>query len=100
MVGGRDELLVDAHFVVDQVAGVVFHQSDGTWARLPFRVRSSTAGIRSGPFSLLCIYVRYPGRRFTNGELTVMLGDELSAGSRSTSATSSPSLSAGDQAFL
>ena len=78
LVGGKDELLVDAHLIVDQAAEVVFHQFGGTWTRLPFRVRSSTAGIRSGPFSLLCIYARYPGRRFTNGELTVMLGAELS----------------------
>ena len=78
LVGGKDELLADAEFIVDRAAGDVFHRSDGTWTRLDFRVRDRTAGIRSGPFSLLCIYARNPGRRFTNGELTVMLGDALS----------------------
>ena len=78
LVGGKDELLADAELIVDRAAGDVFHRTDGTWTRLDFRVRDSRAGIRSGPFSLLCIYACNPGRRFTNGELTVMLGDALS----------------------
>ena len=78
LVGGKDELLADAELIVDRAAGDVFHRSDGTWRRLDFRVRDSRAGIRSGPFSLLCIYACNPGRRFTNGELTVILGDALS----------------------
>ena len=32
---------------------------------------------RSGPFSLLCIYARSPGRRFANGELRTLLDREL-----------------------
>ena len=78
LVGGKDELLADAELIVDMAAGDVFHRAGGTWTRLDFRVRDSRGGIRSGPFSLLCIYARNPGRRFTNGELTVMLGDVLS----------------------
>ena len=78
LAGGKDELLGDAELIVDKAAGDVFHRTDGMWTRLDFRVRDRTAGIRSGPFSLLCIYARNPGRRFTNGELTVMLGDALS----------------------
>lgn len=78
LVGGKDELLANAELIVDRAAGDVFHRSDGTWTMLDFRVRSSQVGIRSGPFSLLCICARNPGRRFTNGELTVMLGDALS----------------------
>lgn len=78
LVGGRDELLQDAELIVDRAAGDVFHRTDGAWTRLDFRVRGSKAGIRSGPFSLLCILARNPGRRFTNGELTVMLRDEMS----------------------
>ena len=78
LLGGKDDLLADAELIVDRAASEVFHRSDGTWARLDFRVRGRTAGIRSGPFSLLCIYACYPGRRFANGELTVMLSDALS----------------------
>ena len=78
LVGGKDELLGDAQLIVDRAAGDVFHRTDGTWNRLDFRIRDRTVGIRSGPFSLLCVYARNPGRRFTNGELAVMLGDELS----------------------
>ena len=78
LAGGKEELLADAELIVDRVAGDVFRWSDGTWTRLDFRVRGSKASIRSGPFSLLCILARNPGRRFTNGELTAMLSDELS----------------------
>ena len=78
LVGGKDELLQDAELIVDKAAGEVFLRTGGIWTRLDFRVRGRTAGIRSGPFSLLCIYARNPGRRFTNGELRIMLAREMS----------------------
>ena len=78
LIGGKDELLQDAELIVDKAAGDVFLRTDGMWTRLDFRVRDRTAGIRSGPFSLLCIYARNPGRRFTNGELRIMLAREMS----------------------
>ena len=77
LVGGKDELLQDAELIVDKAAGDVFLRTGGKWTRLDFRVGDRTTGIRSGPFSLLCIYARNPGRRFANGELRTILTQEL-----------------------
>ena len=78
LVVGKDDLLRDVELFVDKVVGNVFLRIGGTWTRLDFRVRDRAAGIRSGPFSLLCIYARHPGQRFTNGELRMLLEWELS----------------------
>ncbi len=77
LVGGKYDLLHDVDLLVDKAAGNVFLRTDGTWAKLDFRVRDKASAIRSGPFSLLCIYARSPGRRFANGELRTLLDREL-----------------------
>ena len=77
LVAGKEDLLQDFNLIVDRVSGDVFLRTDGTWTRLDFRIRDTSAGIRSGPFSLLCVYARYPGRQFTNGELRAMLSPDL-----------------------
>ena len=77
LVAGKEDLLQDFNLIVDRVSGDVFLRTDGTWTRLDFRIRDTSVGIRSGPFSLLCVYARYPGRQFTNGELRAMLSPDL-----------------------
>ena len=77
LVGGKYDLLHDVDLLVDKAAGNVFLRTDGTWAKLDFRVRDKASAIRSGPFSLLCIYARSPGKRFANGELRTLLDREL-----------------------
>ena len=77
LVANKDDLLQDFTLIVDRVAGDVFLRTGGTWTRLDFRIRDTSTGIRSGPFSLLSIYARYPGRRFTNGELRAMISQDL-----------------------
>ena len=75
----KEDLLNDVDLIVDKIAGDVFVQSVGTWTRLDFRVRdrSGSGGIRSGPFSLLCILARHPGRRFASAELRAILEPEF-----------------------
>ena len=65
------------HLLVDKAAEDVFLRTNGKWAKLDFRVRVKGSGMRSGPFSLLCIYARSPGRRFANDELRTLLDREL-----------------------
>ena len=77
VVAEKDALLRDVDLIVDKVAGDVYLWSDGEWTRLDFRVRDRAAGVRSGPFALLCIYARHPGRRFGNAELRALLEPEL-----------------------
>ena len=77
LVGAKFDMLHDVDLLVDKAAGNVFLHTDGTWAKLDFRVRDKASAIRSGPFSLLCIYARSPGRRFANGELRTLLDREL-----------------------
>ena len=78
LIAEKDDLLRDVGLFVDKVAGNVFLQTGEGWTKLDFRVGDSTAGIRSGPFSLLCIYARYPGRWFTNRELQTLVEQTLS----------------------
>ncbi len=73
----KDDLLNGVDLIVDRVAGDVFVQSAGTWTRLDFRVRGRSGGTWSGPFLLLCILARHPGRRFASAELRVLLESEL-----------------------
>ena len=77
LVGAKFDMLHDVDLLVDKAAGNVFLRTDGTWAKLDFRVRGKASAIRSGPFSLLCIYARSPGKRFANGELRTLLDREL-----------------------
>ena len=77
LVADKDDLLKDFSLLVDRVAGDVFLRTGGTWTRQDFRIRDTSSGIRSGPFSLLSVYARHPGRRFTNGELRAMVSPDL-----------------------
>ena len=77
LAADKDDLLQDFNLLVDRVAGDVFLRTGGTWTRQDFRIRDTSTGIRSGPFSLLSVYARHPGRRFTNGELRVMVSPDL-----------------------
>ena len=77
LVSDKDDLLQDFSLLVDRVAGDVFLRTGGTWTRLDFRIRDTSTRIRSGPFSLLSVYARHPGRRFTTGELRAMVSSDL-----------------------
>ena len=78
LVVDKDDLLRDVELFVDKVVGNILLRTGETWTRLDFRIGNRAAGVRSGPFSLLSIYARHPGRRFTNGELRTLLEQELS----------------------
>ena len=71
MLANKDKLLRDTELLVDKASGNAFAKADGQWKKIPFR------GRRQGPFLLLCIYARYPGRRFTSGELETLLEADL-----------------------
>ena len=72
MLANKDNLLTDTELLVDKASGNAFAKADGgQWRRISFR------GRRKGPFLLLCIYARYPGRRFTAGELETLLEADL-----------------------
>ena len=77
LVADKDHLLQDFGLLVDRVAGSAFLRTGGTWTSLDFRIHDTSIGIRSGPFSLLCIYARHPGRRFTTGELRAIVSQDL-----------------------
>ena len=77
LIADKDALLHDVELLVNKVAGNVFLRVEGAWTRQDFRIRARSAGVRSGPFALLCIYARYPGRHFTNGELLGMIERDL-----------------------
>ena len=77
LLAQKDSILRDADLLVDRVSEEVFVKEDSAWTRLEFRVRSSKEEFRSGPFTLLCIYARNPGQRFTNGELRALIEREL-----------------------
>jgi hypothetical protein len=71
LLAEKDRLLPDTGLLVDKVSGSVFVRGfSGPWKKVAFRGRK-------GPFLLLCIYARHPGRRFTIGELETLLGMEL-----------------------
>ena len=71
LLANKDDLLSDTMLLVDKASGTAFAKADGQWKKIPFR------GRRKGPFLLLCIYARYPGRRFTAGELETLLKADL-----------------------
>ena len=70
-MANKDNLLEDTELLVDKASGNAFAKADGHWRKISFR------GRRKGPFLLLCIYARYPGRRFTSGELETLLEADL-----------------------
>jgi hypothetical protein len=72
LLADKDQLLTDCRLLVDKAAGNAFARTSGQWKRLPFR------GRRKGPFLLICVYARHPGRRFTTGELEALLKPDLS----------------------
>ena len=77
LLAQKDSILREADLLVDRVSEEVFVKEDNAWTRLEFRVRSSKEEFRSGPFTLLGIYARNPGQRFTNGELRALIEKEL-----------------------
>ena len=72
LLAEKDSLLPGAGLLVDKAAGTAFARTVGKWRKLSFRAR------RSGPFLLLCVYARNPGRRFHHEELEVLLRADLS----------------------
>ena len=72
LLADKDRLLSNCRLLVDKASGTAFARTTGRWRRLSFR------GRRKGPFLLLCVYARHPGRRFTAGELEVLLKSDLS----------------------
>ncbi len=71
LLAEKDRVLPHADLLVDKVSGNVFARVfSGPWKKVAFRGRQ-------GPFLLLCVYARYPGRQFTIGELETLLGMEL-----------------------
>lgn len=71
LLADKERLLPDARLLVDKASGTAFAKTAGRWKKLSFR------GKRKGPFLLLCVYARHPGRRFTTAELEFLLRPEL-----------------------
>ena len=72
LLAEKDRLLPGTKLLVDKASGTAFAETGGKWEKIPFR------GRRKGPFLLLCVYARHPGRRFTAGELETLLKADLS----------------------
>lgn len=72
LITDKNRLPAETALLVDKASGVAFAKSGNNWRKIPFR------GRRKGPFLLLCVYARHPGRRFTSSELEVLLGEDLS----------------------
>ncbi len=71
LLADKERLLPDARLLVDKASGTAFARTAGRWKKLSFR------GKRKGPFLLLCVYARHPGRRFTTAELEFLLKPDL-----------------------
>lgn len=71
LLADKEHLLSDARLLVDKASGTAFARTAGNWKKLSFR------GKRKGPFLLLCVYARHPGRRFTTPELEFLLKPDL-----------------------
>lgn len=71
LLADKEHLLQGASLLVDKASGTAFANDGGNWKRVIFR------GRLKGPFLLLCIYARHPGRRFTSAELESLLRTEL-----------------------
>ena len=71
LLADKERLLQEAGLLVDKASGTAFVNDGGNWKRIAFR------GKLKGPFLLLCLYARHPGRRFTSSELESLLRMEL-----------------------
>ena len=71
LLADKERLLQEAGLLVDKASGTAFVKDGGDWKRIAFR------GRLKGPFLLLCLYARHPGRRFTSSELESLLRTEL-----------------------
>ena len=71
LLADKERLLQEAGLLVDKASGTAFVNDVGNWKRIAFR------GRLKGPFLLLCLYARHPGRRFTSSELESLLRMEL-----------------------
>ena len=71
LLADKERLLHGAGLLVDKASGTAFVNDGGNWKRIAFR------GRLKGPFLLLCLYARHPGRRFTSSELESLLRTEL-----------------------
>ena len=71
LLADKERLLQEAGLLVDKASGTAFVNDGGNWKRIAFR------GRLKGPFLLLCLYARHPGRRFTSSELESLLRTEL-----------------------
>ena len=71
LLANKELRLPDTRLLVDKASGTAFAKTLGNWERISFR------GRRNGPFLLLCVYARYPGRRFTASELEVLLAADM-----------------------
>ena len=71
LLANKDLLPHSARLLVDKASGTAFAKTFGNWKKIAFR------GRRNGPFLLLCVYARHPGRRFTAGELESLLSTDL-----------------------
>ena len=71
LLAQKESLLPSSTLLVDKASGTAFSKDGDGWKKAPFR------GKRTGPFLLLCIYARHPGRRFTTAELQTLLEAEL-----------------------
>ena len=77
LVGNKEELLYEADLIIDKVTGSALKRTQAGWSRIHFRAGETYESRRSGPFLLLCIYARHPGKRFTNAELRSLLREDL-----------------------
>jgi len=77
LAGSKGNLPQDVKLIVNKAALEVFVRSRGTWVRLIFRAGRRGKDIAAGPFALLCILARNPGRRFTTRELRDLLKADL-----------------------
>ena len=71
LLAEKDRLPPNVALLVDKASGTAFARIEGRWEKIPFR------GKRKGPFLLLCVYARHPGKRFTAGELEMLLQADL-----------------------
>jgi len=73
----KDDFIREVDLLVDKSLGNAQLRDGRTWQNLHFRAGTTRAARRSGPFALLCIYARYPGRTFSISQLRAMLDAEL-----------------------
>ena len=77
LTADKDDFLREVDLLIDKSFGSVLLRDGRNWQNLHFRAGSTAAARRTGPFTLLCIYARYPGKKFSIGQLRTMLDTEL-----------------------